>query len=230
MLILSPIKKTLVASALIAPLVLGACSSSSEDAADTAATATSATAEAATSEVVTSEVAHETTSNEESAATESTEAAAEGAENTAPQDTAIDPAVTAEDPLAGGQLTFAEQAPVEGGQPANEADQAAIIQLVNGMYEATTLHGFLGYLPANTCNEVIQENGGAAAFDLAGIQDMPLNIVPGFAESNPKIESVEDIQIDGGAASASVTAVSQGQPQTEVQRFRLEDGAWKFCN
>ncbi|MGP6172851.1 hypothetical protein [Corynebacterium sp. A21] len=224
--ILSPLKKTLVASALIAPLVLGACSSTSEEAADTTTTASSAAVEVSNSEVVS-----ETTANEESAAADSTEAAA-GAENSSAvaEDAAIDPAVTAADPLAASQLTFAELAPVEGGQPANEADQTAITELVNGMYEATTLHGFIGYLPANTCNAVIQENGGAAAFDLAGIQDVPLNLIPNFAAANPSIESVEDIQIDGDVASASVTAVSEGQPQTDVQRFRLEDGAWKFCN
>lgn len=243
MLTLSPLKKTLVASALLVPLVLGACSSDSEDTdATPTTTATSSAAaegqndDAADAGAENAEEASEDAEGAESAEDTEGDSEAAAASGNAGGSTAavapesIDPAAVAADPLANSQLTFAELAPVEGGTPAGEADRAEIESLVSGMYEAESLHQFFGYLPANTCNEVIQANGGAAAFDLEGIPDLPMNSIPGYAESNPRVEAVNDIQIEGEVASASVTAFADGESTTEVQRFRHEDGAWKFCN
>ncbi|QGU07760.1 hypothetical protein COCCU_09180 [Corynebacterium occultum] len=237
MLTLSPLKKTLVASALIVPLALVACGSDSEDTeATTTATAssTAAAGEEASDEENADTAAAGTDTETEAGAEENAEAGAKArsadGSTAAAARGSIDPAAAAADPLANSQLTFAELPPVEGGQPAGEEEQAAIESLVNGMYEADTLHEFFGYLPANTCNEVIQANGGAAAFDLEGIPDLPMNSIPGYAESNPRVEAINDVQIDGEVASASVTAFADGESTTKVQRFRLEDGAWKFCN
>ncbi|MGD7000929.1 hypothetical protein [Corynebacterium halotolerans] len=226
---LSPLKKTLLASAFIAPLVLGACSSGSEEsteAQDVAATATTEVVAAKQGDTVDGDKADSKDVEVEGGA------AVEG--DVTPTDATdgedIDPAAGVVDPLSGNQLTFEKLAPVEGGQPADEADRAEIESLITGMYDAETLHDILGYLPANTCHEVIQEAGGPAAFDLANVPDLPLSAVPEYANSNPGVDAVEDVQVDGGTASASVTVTSDGQSQTEVQRFRHEDGVWKFCN
>lgn len=226
--ILSPFKKSLVAAAVLAPLVLGACSSAAEESTDQGSTTAAEAANGGTTAAKAGNSADADASASEVEAAEATEGA-EG-ETTAVDPETIDPAAAAADPLASGQITFAELVPVEGGQPASAEDQAQIEGLVNGMYEAETLHGFLGYLPANTCNEVIQEQGGAAAFDLNGVPDLPLAAIPSYAESQARIDSITDVQIDGEVASAMVTATSNGQSTTDVQRFRQEDGAWKFCN
>lgn len=230
MLTLSPLKKTLVASALIVPLVLGACSSDSEDTDATTTTSSSAAAEKQTDDTANADTENTGEAGKDAEAGAASGEAGSSGSSAAVAPEAIDPAAVAADPLSNSQLTFAELAPVEDGTPAGEADRAEIESLISGMYEADSLHQFFGYLPSNTCNEVIQANGGAAAFDLQGIPDLPMNSIPGYAESNPHVESVSDIQIEGEVASASVTAFADGESTTEVQRFRHEDGTWKFCN
>lgn len=232
---LSPLKKTLIASAFITPLVLGACSSETEE--DTEAQ--NAAAAAATNESAAKqggsgsgeEADAEANGEDTEEGADQAAAAAEGDDADAATDTAdgnqIDPAA---DPLDMDQLTFAELAPVEGGQPADEGVQAEIESLVNGVYDASTLHEILLYVPENTCHQVIQENGGEAVFDLGGIPDVSLDQVPQYSQSNSRIDAVEDVQVSGETASATVTATSDGQSLTETQRFRLEDGTWKFCN
>lgn len=226
---LSPLKKTLIASAFITPLVLGACSSEAEETTEAqngaaaAASDDSAAKQGGTgSGAEVEDDAAEEGADQAGSATAGSDAAAPTAEGDS-----IDPAA---DPLDLEQLTFAELSPVEGGQPADETDQAEIESLITGMYETTTLHEILLYVPQNACQDVIQEAGGEAAFDLGGIPDMPLDAIPQYSNSNSQVDAVEDVQVDGATASATVTATSDGQSLTEVQRFRHEDGAWKFCN
>lgn len=234
---LTPVKKALILSAAIAPLVLGACSSGAEEttAAEESSTTTMA-ADHATDEAVEEDTETPDVGEQDAEEAEQAErdaAAADGQEDSlsaAADHGQIDPAAAAVDPFNSGPGTRPELAPVEGGEPANEADRAELEGLLNGMYDATTLHGFLGYLPANTCNELLAEQGGAAAFDLGGIPDLPMSAVPSYLEANPRVDSVENIQVNGDTASASVTATSGGESTTDTHRFRYEDGAWKFCN
>lgn len=221
---LSPLKKTLIASAFIAPLVLGACSSEAEETTEAQNGAAAAAAgDSAAKQGGTGSGAEV----EDDAAEEGADQTVSDAGGATAEGDSIDPAA---DPLDMEQLTFAELAPVEGGQPADETDHAEIESLITGMYETTTLHEILLYVPQNACQDVIQEAGGEAAFDLGGIPDMPLNAIPQYSNSNSQVDAVEDVQVDGDTASATVTATSDGQSLTEVQRFRHEDGAWKFCN
>lgn len=226
---LSPLKKTLIASAFITPLVLGACSSEAEETTEAqngAAAAVSDDSAAKQGGTGSGAEIEDDAADTEDDQPESAAAGSDAQGGTAEGEN-IDPAA---DPLDLEQLTFAELAPVEGGQPANEADQAEIESLITGMYETTTLHEILLYVPENACQTVIQEAGGEAAFDLGGIPDMPLNAIPQYSNSNSQVDAVEDVQVNGDTASATVTATSDGQSLTEVQRFRHEDGAWKFCN
>lgn len=235
---LTPVKKALILSAAIAPLVLGACSSGTgETTAAEESSTTTVTADAATGEPNEEDTPAPATGEQDVEEAEQVEREAAAADNDneevdpgAAHHDQIGPAAAAVDPLNSGQITFAELAPVEGGEPASEAERAEIEALLNGMYDATTLHGFLGYLPANTCNELIAEQGGAAAFDLGGIPDLPMRAIPSYVEANPRIDAIEDIKVSGDTASAFVTATSGGESTTDTHRFRHEDGAWKFCN
>lgn len=258
--ILSPLKKTLIASAFVTPLVLGACSSEAEEtteaqnsdttttAAEQQAAAEEANAEGDAADAESGDGVEEDAAAVEAAGSQEDSAGADAPVDTAGAGNAADPATSGDSgstpaaqseaidpaaavgPAGGDQVEFAEVAPVEGGQPASEADRAEIQQLVTGMYDATSLHGILSYLPANTCSSVVQENGGAAAFDLGGIPDLPLESVPQYANANPSIDAVENVQVKGDTASASVTATSNGQTGTSVYRFQNEGGAWKFCD
>ena len=142
---------------------------------------------------------------------------------------ATDPDVAA-DRLVTEELTYVEADPVTGGAEAGEADRAEIEALVRGLYETETLHEFLSYLPENTCREVAGAPGAPDQPDFSELPDTPLAELPGYLEARPYVESVTDLRVDGDVASASVTAVSDGQENTATQRYLREDGAWTFCN
>ena len=214
-------KKTITALALAAPLALVACGS--DDGADeTTSSAPSTVTSTRTSETTTTE-----TSEEETTSEAPSETSAEPTEGDT-EDPQAAPQIN--DPFAAGQLAYEEATPVEGGGPASEADRAEIEGLVGGIYESQTFHQFLRYVPENACSAVIEANGGPAALDLGDIPDMPLSQLPGYAESNAHIQSIDDVRVEGDQASAVVTAVSNGQAETQTQRFLKEDGRWKFCN
>lgn len=214
-------KKTITALALAAPLALVACGS--DDGADeTTSSAPSTVTSTRTSETTTTE-----TSEEETTSEAPSETSAEPTEGDT-EDPQAAPQIN--DPFAAGQLAYEEATPVEGGGPASEADRAEIEGLVGGIYQSQTFHQFLRYVPENACSAVIEANGGPAALDLGDIPDMPLSQLPGYAESNAHIQSIDDVRVEGDQASAVVTAVSNGQAETQTQRFLKEDGRWKFCN
>jgi len=212
------VKKTIASIALIVPLTfVAACGSGDSEDTTTSvvpqSTVTSTSAvESSTEETTTTEETTETTTEE------TTEPADEPTE---------EPQAAPADPLL--DEAYNEPEPVQGGHEPTEAERAEIEQLVRGIYEVDTFHQMLRYLPENTCNEVIAQQGGAAAMDLTGIPDYPLNQMPQYAGSNPHIESITDMQVDGNRASAVVTAVSAGQKETRTQRYLHEDGRWKFC-
>lgn len=217
-------KKTITALALAAPLALVACGS--DDGADeTTSSAPSTVTSTRTSETTTTE-----TSEEETTSEAPSETSAEPTEGESTEATEAQAAPQINDPFAAGQLAYEEATPVEGGGPASEADRAEIEGLVGGIYQSQTFHQFLRYVPENACSAVIEANGGPAALDLGDIPDMPLSQLPGYAESNAHIQSIDDVRVEGDQASAVVTAVSNGQAETQTQRFLKEDGRWKFCN
>ncbi|AGF72847.1 hypothetical protein [Corynebacterium halotolerans] len=237
-------KKTFVALVLAAPLTLVACGSEAEEPAeDTATTTTAETSATTTEETTTEEATTEETSTEEAPEEDPDENSERGREvDPAPQGAAADPqgetvtpdadpAAALDEAFSPSQLNYAQLAPVESGGPANEADRAAIEGLLRGMYETTTVHNFLRYLPDNTCSAVLDAQGDREAYyDFTGIPDMPLNQLPTYVNAQPRIDSVTDVRVDGDTASATVTASSGGETETATQRFQREGGTWKFCN
>lgn len=214
-------KKTLVASTVIATLALSACGSSDEE--DTAAAGSSATP--TSSAVVTSAAESSALQSSAADATDvSSDAAAPEAEAEA---AAVDPAVDPAAALEQAQIAVTELQPVQG-QPASDADAAAITSLVTNINNETTLRGYIAYVPNRTCSRVIEANGGQAALDFSVIPDAPLSTIPEAADSH--VDGVSDIVINGNTASATVTATSNGQTTTGTQRFLNEGGNWLFCD
>lgn len=221
------VKKTAAALALIAPLAfVAACGSGDGDAESASASPSTVTS--------TTSATSATSATETSETTEPTEPAESAAETPEPAPAVEEPAAAAapapqaEDPLLG--ELYQEPDPVQGGANASDADRAEIDGLVRGMYQVDTFHQFLRYIPENTCNELVAAQGGAAAMDLAGVPDQPLNQWDYYVAAEPHITSVEDVRVEGDRASAVVTAVSAGQAETRTQRYLREDGRWKFCN
>lgn len=218
------VKKTILALALTVPLTFVAACGSGETVESTATgvpTASTVTSTRTTEETTTTE-----TSTSEETETETETEEPEVTEEPAPEEEPAAPPVS--DPLL--DELYQEPEPVTGGQAAGDADRAEIEQLVRGIYEVDTFHQFLRYVPENTCNELLAAQGGPQAMDLTGIPDQPLHQWDVYAASQPYIESVNDVRVEGDRASAVVTAVSAGQAETRTQRYLHEDGRWKFCN
>lgn len=130
-------------------------------------------------------------------------------------------------PLESGDISVAPQAPVEG-EAANDQDASEIRGLVENTYNHDSLHAFIRYIPDNTCQRVIDANGGEQAFNLNGVPNMQMADMPGWNEMH--ISDISDINVDGGEASASVTVQTAEGPDTQTQRFLHEGGQWKFCD
>ena len=212
------VKKTLVSLALTIPL-LTACGSG--ETAESTATGVPTQSTVTSTRSVESSTEEETTTEEETVEEPTEEVVEEVVEEPAPEAAPVDPIL---------EDLYQEPDPVQGGHEPTEAQRAEIEQLVHGVYQVETFHQWLRYFPDNTCHELLAAQGGAQAMDLNGIPDQRLADMPMYANANPHIASITDIQVDGDRASAVVTAVSAGQSETRTQRYLHEDGRWKFCS
>lgn len=235
-------KKSAVALALVAPLALAACGTSEEDT-DAAGTVTATSTKAASeesSEAPTSSEEPTSTKPDESeqakpeankneaagagAGAGGADAAAESGSEQAPEQLA-NPFEGNQDPLKAKPV-----APIEGGQAADPAATDEINQLVGGLYETQTLRQFLRYVPDHTCGEVMAQQGELQNMDYNQIPDMPLSDVPNAQWDQAGVKSVEDLQVKGDTASATVTVNTPEGEDSSVMRFKQENGAWTFCN
>lgn len=219
-------KKIVVVSLMVTPLVLGACSKKDEGG---SADATSASASAKSS---TGSASASASSQASSAAPGSSDSAAPNASGTPNASGA--PAVpgangAAAQPLDPTNPEFPKMTPIDG-QPASEGDRAAIDGMVRGLLNQPTLRQFYGNMLNNTCSRVLEKNGGAAAYDLGSVPDLPMNSLDAVQQANASINSVDDVKVKGDEASASVTQTSNGETRTDTMRFLREGGNWKICD
>lgn len=120
--------------------------------------------------------------------------------------------------------------PIEGGVPPSPADEAGIRTLVMGFNDQHTMRSKIGYLPDHTCQRVLAANGGREAFNLDSVPDVPLDSFPGTGQGQSDVLDVTDVLVNGDRASATVTVSGKEGPQSAVQRFEREGGAWTFCD
>ncbi|AWB81606.1 hypothetical protein C3B44_03880 [Corynebacterium yudongzhengii] len=245
-------KKSLVLVAATAPLALVACGSNGEEEEGTAADASQKTSQATSSQQADDEKDAEDKDKDKDGDAEDKkdkdgdaedkEANAEDKDGEDRQNGNGDQANAAagagagapgagasgqlEDPFAGGDVEVVEPEPVPGGQPASEQDARAISDLVNGIYEQETLHGFISYMPDNSCQALLAETN-ADAFSLEGIPNAPMDQMRGWNETH--VSDTSDVLVNGDTASATVTVQTEFGPDSKTQRFRNEGGAWKFC-
>lgn len=119
--------------------------------------------------------------------------------------------------------------PVRGGQPADPATADEINGLVRGMYETTTMREYVAYLPEHSCQQALEE-GGFGDIDLNEIPDVPMASLDKQGWDQAYVESVDDIQVDGNEASATVRIHTAQGEDANTMRFRHEGGNWTFCN
>ncbi|MDO4911136.1 MAG: hypothetical protein Q3972_05280 [Corynebacterium sp.] len=217
-------RKSLIATGLVAMVALSACSSKSEETTETTSATTSVTAtDSSTSE------SPEASPTDATPSAETPNVETPAAEAAAP--TSLDQAQL-EAQASQVQQQLAEQlnqmnstfAPVQG-DDASQADVDAIRAVVNNIFGQPTFRGVVRASLDNACSDIIAEAGGtqAAYAQLNDIPDLPL----GTAAIT--VSNVTDAKVNGDEASATVSMTAGGQTQATPMKFKKENGTWKYC-
>ena len=253
---LTPAKKSLIAVALVAPLALAACGSddNNDDSKKAAATTASKSSEDKSADKSQDKDAdkdkdkNKDKDKDKDGENKDGAAGAEGQDGEGP-DQMANPLNNGEDPFAGAK----DIKPIEGGQDANDADKQAIEQLVRGQHEIDNVKEYFNYMPQHACQAVREGQAKEFSQYQQYVDSLPNESFAEYAntmrqqgggngevekfasqlESIPqstKLQSVNDIVVNGDDASATVSVSNSEGNETSTVRFRRENGNWTFCN
>lgn len=253
---LTPAKKSLIAVALVAALALAACGSddNNDDSKKAAATTASKSSEDKSADKSQDKDAdkdkdkNKDKDKDKDGENKDGAAGAEGQDGEGP-DQMANPLNNGEDPFAGAK----DIKPIEGGQDANDADKQAIEQLVRGQHEIDNVKEYFNYMPQHACQAVREGQAKEFGQYQQYVDSLPNQSFAEYAntmrqqgggngevekfasqlESIPqstKLQSVNDIVVNGDDASATVSVSNSEGNETSTVRFRRENGNWTFCN
>ena len=253
---LTPAKKSLIAVALVASLALAACGSddNNDDSKKAAATTASKSSEDKSADKSQDKDAdkdkdkNKDKDKDKDGENKDGAAGAEGQDGEGP-DQMANPLNNGEDPFAGAK----DIKPIEGGQDANDADKQAIEQLVRGQHEIDNVKEYFNYMPQHACQAVREGQSKEFGQYQQYVDSLPNQSFAEYAntmrqqgggngevekfasqlESIPqstKLQSVNDIVVNGDDASATVSVSNSEGNETSTVRFRRENGNWTFCN
>jgi len=253
---LTPAKKSLIAVALVAPLALAACGSddSNDDSKKAAATTASKSSEDKSADKSQDKDAdkdkdkNKDKDKDKDGENKDGAAGAEGQDGEGP-DQMANPLNNGEDPFAGAK----DIKPIEGGQDANDADKQAIEQLVRGQHEIDNVKEYFNYMPQHACQAVREGQAKEFGQYQQYVDSLPNQSFAEYANSmrqqgggngevekfasqlesipqSTKLQSVNDIVVNGDDASATVSVSNSEGNETSTVRFRRENGNWTFCN
>ena len=254
---LTPAKKSLIAVALVAPLALAACGSddnNDDDSKKAAATTASKSSEDKSADKSQDKDAdkdkdkNKDKDKDKDGENKDGAAGAEGQDGEGP-DQMANPLNNGEDPFAGAK----DIKPIEGGQDANDADKQAIEQLVRGQHEIDNVKEYFNYMPQHACQAVREGQAKEFSQYQQYVDSLPNESFAEYANSmrqqgggngevekfasqlesipqSTKLQSVNDIVVNGDDASATVSVSNSEGTETSTVRFRRENGNWTFCN
>lgn len=253
---LTPAKKSLIAVALVASLALAACGSddNNDDSKKAAATTASKSSEDKSADKSQDKDAdkdkdkNKDKDKDKDGENKDGAAGAEGQDGEGP-DQMANPLNNGEDPFAGAK----DIKPIEGGQDANDADKQAIEQLVRGQHEIDNVKEYFNYMPQHACQAVREGQAKEFSQYQQYVDSLPNESFAEYANSmrqqgggngevekfasqlesipqSTKLQSVNDIVVNGDDASATVSVSNSEGNETSTVRFRRENGNWTFCN
>ena len=253
---LTPARKSLIAVALVAPLALAACGSddNNDDSKKAAATTASKSSEDKSADKSQDKDAdkdkdkNKDKDKDKDGENKDGAAGAEGQDGEGP-DQMANPLNNGEDPFAGAK----DIKPIEGGQDANDADKQAIEQLVRGQHEIDNVKEYFNYMPQHACQAVREGQAKEFSQYQQYVDSLPNESFAEYANSmrqqgggngevekfasqlesipqSTKLQSVNDIVVNGDDASATVSVSNSEGNETSTVRFRRENGNWTFCN
>lgn len=240
----SPLKKALIISTMVAPLVLASCGKDDKATEEkTAAMTTSSSVTTSSSPTTTSsseETSTEATSSEETS-TEETTTVTETTTDDVVKDPATTEATTSAKPTTTASTSAkasssavtstvalpksAHQQPVNG-KAASPEDTKALKQLSESVIWAPNQRDFVVNVIQHTCNKLLNEQGGKNNLLAAANLFPPTPMDPA---QRPELVKFEDVKVSGNEASAQVTVRSQGQVVSDVQRYEKEGNTWTLC-
>ena len=249
---LTPAKKSLIAVALVAPLALAACGSDDNND-DSKKAAAKSSEDKSADKSQDKDADKDKDKNKDKDKDKDGEnkdgaAGAEGQDGEGP-DQMANPLNNGEDPFAGAK----DIKPIEGGQDANDADKQAIEQLVRGQHEIDNVKEYFNYMPQHACQAVREGQAKEFSQYQQYVDSLPNESFAEYANSmrqqgggngevekfasqlesipqSTKLQSVNDIVVNGDDASATVSVSNSEGNETSTVRFRRENGNWTFCN
>lgn len=124
--------------------------------------------------------------------------------------------------------------PLANGKEGSEKDRKQMEDAARAVLNPDDFGGWTRTILDNSCSAVTDEM--MQQLDAMGLSLEQIEEASRMAEqqgqglTTPKADvSISDVRVDGNRASASLTAKSDGQEQTEVMIFEKEDGRWKLC-
>lgn len=124
--------------------------------------------------------------------------------------------------------------PLANGKEGSEKDRKQMEDAARAVLNPDSFGGWTRTILDNSCSAVTDEM--MQQLDAMGLSLEQIEEASRMAEqqgqglTTPKADvSISDVRVDGNRASASLTAKSDGQEQTEVMIFEKEDGRWKLC-
>lgn len=210
-------RKALIAAVCTLPLVLTACGSDDKDAPSGAKQISAS-----------SSAAKKTDAKPEGASEQPKPGEPKPGEPNPADPNAPAPAPAPGDPNAPAPAPAPEGQPAPPAGPGNQADVDAIHNLVGGMRNVDQPFGsYLQFALDNSCSAYINAQGGP---DLLRSQAQQAPNVPAsvLLQGTPSFD-IQNLQINGDEATATVVSTAAGQTQTENNRFLRENGRWTFC-
>lgn len=224
-------RNSIVATVLVAPLVLGACGKHEEASAPAESSSSAPSSVVATT---TQTAGSETGSPSATPGPDTSASGGPDAPGAAPHGPAVspNPGAAPAPNIPGGMKNndlSMKTSPVAG-SPASPEDTKEITNLMHHLVWANTTREYVTNWANATCSKVIEQQGGPAAMDPQSVPDLPMDQMPAGQGGPAKVDAVDNVRVDGENASATVTSTSNGQTSTGNVLFHREGGSWKVCN
>lgn len=128
-----------------------------------------------------------------------------------------------------GDVEPADITPIEDGKKGSRKEEKQIREMLNNIYSQDSVLSLGRAMMDNTCNELIEAQGGRDAFVPEGAEDIKFADM-GIDVSKNEIVKVENLRTKDGRATADITARTQEGEATSTVAFKHEDNRWKVCS
>lgn len=138
-------------------------------------------------------------------------------------------------PLEDPNVSIPTHEPLQGGDPANDADREEMQRTVYNSVNPGGYEKWTRVLLENSCRRVTDpvkaelDRMGTSLEQVEHAARMQQQAGQGVELPHSEV-TLDDVRVDGNKASASVTVSNSDGTETRTTLFEREDGRWKLCN